>query len=360
MRPRILFCTITDAPGHGGIARVSSLVWQTIQECFPGYCERLIASSSPTGEVTPSDKLRFSTAVAQRQFRGLCDVVFFDHLGLARTQNVVPKAARRPYGVFLHSIEAWAPLTRGRLAALKQAKLRVANSHYTAARVSSAHAGVGPIKVCHLSLAQESLPEAIEAETAASPCEVLKLIRPESVLITGRIMKSERHKGHAELIRAWPAVLREVPRAQLVIVGRGDGVNELRDLADRVGVERHVLFTGFLDDRVLRQVYDRVSMFAMPSLYEGFGIVYLEAMFHHLACIGSVHDAAREVIADGRTGFLVDQGDLDGTASKIIQLLKDPCLRAQFGENGKRRLEEHFSPENFRVRFSSLLQELSQ
>ena len=360
MSPRILFCTITDIPGHGGIARVSSLVWQTIQEQFPGDCERLIASSSPTGDVSRGDKLRFSAALAERQLRDRCDMVFFDHLGLARAQNVVPKAVRRPYGVFLHSIEAWASLTRGRLDALTQAKLRVANSHYTAARVSSAHSSVGPIKVCHLSLAQESLPEAMEAETAASPSEVLNLIRPESVLITGRIMKDERHKGHAELIRAWPAVLREVPRAQLVIVGRGDGAAELQDLAVRVGVDEHVLFAGFVDDRVLRQIYGRVSMFAMPSLYEGFGIVYLEAMFHHLACIGSVHDAAREVIADGRTGFLVDQGDIGGIASRIIQLLKDSRLRAEFGENGQRRLQEQFSPEQFHSRFASLLRELSQ
>jgi phosphatidyl-myo-inositol dimannoside synthase len=358
MSPRVLFCTITDIPGHGGIARVSSLVWQTIQKHFPGTCERLIASSTPSGEVTRSDKVRFSAALTERQLRGRCDIVFFDHLGLARAQNMVPKTVRRPYGVFLHSVEAWAALTSGRLDALRQAKLRVANSHYTAGRVSSAHADAGPIEVCHLSLAQETLPGA--ADAAAGDCDLLNLIRPESVLITGRIMKNEGHKGHAELIRAWPAVLREVPRAQLVIVGRGDGAAELRDLAGHVGVAEHVLFTGFVDDRLLRRIYGRVSMFAMPSLYEGFGIVYLEAMFHRLACIGSVHDAAREVIADGRTGFLVDQGDLDDISSRMIQLLKNASLRSEFGKNGQRRLKEHFSPEQFHARFAALMRELCQ
>jgi phosphatidylinositol alpha-1,6-mannosyltransferase len=359
MSPRILFCTVTDKQDLGGIARVSSLVWGTIQEHFP-RSERVIASSSPSGELTPAGKLRFSTTVVERQLRGNCDVVFFDHLGLARTQNLVPKAVRRPYGVFLHSFEAWSPLTRGRLEALKQAKMRVANSHYTAARVSSAHAGVGPIQVCHLTLAQEILFEGACPESLCGNSEILKLIRPESVLVTGRMAKSERYKGHTELIRSWPRILRDVPRAQLVIVGRGDGIQELQELAVDLGVDGHVLFTGFVENRVLKEIYRRVSMFAMPSRCEGFGIVYLEAMFHCLACIGSIHDAAGEVIADGQTGFLVDQGDPEGMSAKIVMLLKDPDLRARFGENGHRRLQECFSPERFSARFSGLMRELIQ
>ena len=360
MHPRVLFCSVTDLPGHGGIARVSSMAWQTIQEEYPGACERLIASSSPTGELTSADKVRFSAALAERQLRSRCDVVFFDHLGLARVQNLVPKRVRRPYGVFLHSVEAWAPLSRSRQQALKHAKLRVANSHYTADRISSEQACAGPIQVCYLTLARETIFEAREARSASNGCHALRLIRPGSVLIAGRIVRSERHKGHAELIRSWPLVLRDAPNSQLVIVGQGDGVAELQDLAATLGVKEHVLFTGFVDDRTLREIYARVSLFAMPSRGEGFGIVYLEAMFHRLACIGSVDGAAREVIVDGETGFLVNQGDLNSIAARVTQLLKDAHLRAKFGENGFRRVQAHFSPEQFHSRFANLMRELSE
>jgi phosphatidylinositol alpha-1,6-mannosyltransferase len=115
-----------------------------------------------------------------------------------------------------------------------------------------------------------------------------------------------------------------------------------------------------VDDDLLREIYGRVSLFAMPSRGEGFGIVYLEAMAHRLACIGSIFDAAGELIADGESGFLVDPNNLEGMAARIVQLLKDASLRAEFGETGYRRLQEHFSPERFHTRFADLMRNLSQ
>ena len=64
----------------------------------------------------------------------------------------------------------------------------------------------------------------------------------------------------------------------------------------------------------------------MPSRGEGFGIVYLEAMRHQLACIGSIHDAAGEIIVDGETGFLVNQDNSTELATKVVQLLTDSSL----------------------------------
>jgi phosphatidyl-myo-inositol dimannoside synthase len=360
--PALLHCTVTREPGHGGIARVSSLVWQVMESLYPGSCELLEAAAKQTDSISLSRKIAFCSTAVRKQLSGQCDLLFFDHLGLARVQSIIPAQLRRPYGIFLHSIEAWNSLSSDRLRTLVQAKVRVANSHYTAARIAAAHPEVGPIDVCQLTLGEwtESPGQTPSKQSACGAQEdVLARIRPASVLVVGRMMKSERHKGHDELIRAWPLVQQKVPGAQLVVVGRGDDVPRLQAATRQNGMSEHVFFTGQVDDLTLRSIYQRVALFAMPSRAEGFGIVYLEAMRHRLACIGSIHDAAREIIVDGETGFLVDQNDTEALAARISQLLTDQGLRLQFGYRGFERLHAEFSLEKFQARMSELLAKLA-
>jgi len=97
-------------------------------------------------------------------------------------------------------------------------------------------------------------------------------------------------------------------------------------------------------------------VFAMPSRGEGFGIAYLEAMAHGLPCIGSVHDAAGEVIEDGVTGYLVDQSDTRALADRVSRLLGDDAGRREMGEAGRRRLRERFTADRFARRLGDLVE----
>jgi glycosyltransferase involved in cell wall biosynthesis len=300
--------------------------------------------------------LRFSAKVIWRQLRGSCDVVFFDHVGLARVQSLIPRFLRRPYGVFLHSIEAWAPLNRNRLKTLANAKLRIANSNYTAARVAAAHPEIGEIHVCHLTLGLGV--SKLDRLGGSIQQNLVGQIRDKSVLIVGRMMREESYKGHDRLIHAWPLVLKSVPDAQLVIVGGGDDVTRLKMLAEQLNAAGNILFTGRVSDETLDAIYAKSSVFAMPSRAEGFGMVYLEAMAHRLACIGSVHDAAREFIVNEETGFLVDQDDTPCLAAKIVLLLTDSTLRDRLGHRGFERLQAHFSFQRFEDRVAELLSQL--
>ena len=340
--------------GQGGIARVSCLLWRVIQDLYPNSCEMVIAASSGPDRFGWADKAGFAGTVALRQIRRKCDVVFFDHLGLARAQALVPRSHRRPYGVFLHSIEAWTTLSRDRRQALANAKVRVANSYHTAARIAAAHPEIGEIDVCHLALG----PEMSNSNREVVDRSLLEQIKPASILIVGRMMSSERHKGHDQLIQAWPMVKQQLPDAQLVIVGRGDDVPRLQALVGSHHIEKSVLFTGPVNDETLKSIYQRAAVFAMPSRAEGFGVVYLEAMSYCLPCVGSTQDAAGEIIVDGETGFLVDQSDIPRLAEKMIGLLQDPSLRRRLGCNGRERLHRQFSFERFHTRMSELFDKL--
>jgi phosphatidylinositol alpha-1,6-mannosyltransferase len=146
-----------------------------------------------------------------------------------------------------------------------------------------------------------------------------------------------------------------VPEARLVFVGTGDDVERLRAKAQDHGVGDHVRFTGFLPDAALKQAYQDAAVFAMPSRGEGFGLAYLEAMSAGLPCVGSVHDAAPEIIEDGVTGFLVDQANKAQLVDRLRVLLTEPTRRREMGRHGYDRWEREFTYEQFRRRFLAAL-----
>ncbi len=364
-RPPAMLCSVTQEPGHGGIARVARLVWQVLQEVSGSQCK--LITLIPRGLEPPksTDKLRFAAKVVRKLINHDVDWIIFDHLSLARVQRLVPRAFRRPYAVLLYSIEAWSPLSPKLKEILRQARVRIAISHYTAKRVSEVNPEIGPIDVCHLALlpiqyriqdaSEENPLVATDPDPDWSP---VKRIQSNSVLIVGRMFSTERYKGHDHLIGAWPDLKARVPDAQLVIVGRGDDVPRLRAKAEQTGSGASILFTGQVSESTLQAIYKQVSVFAMPSRNEGFGLVYLEAMQHRLPCIGSIHDAAAEVIEDGVTGFLVDQTDKNSLVDALARLLENPAQRRQMGEAGFERFQKEFSFEQFKERFLTALKPL--
>jgi len=355
-------CTIDQLPGNGGVSRVSTLLWRVMQDLCGERCKRVILSADGTAPLRARDKGRFAATVIAGQLTNAFDWLFFDHLGPATVQSVLPRYLRRPYGIFLYSIEAWNDLNLVQRHTLKAATVRVACSHHTAQRIRVAHPEVGNIQVCHLGLPPRDIhaprsPRAAHADGFVDRT-VLDRIRANAVLIVGRMVASERHKGHEQLIRAWPHVRRHVPDAQLVVVGRGDDGDRLMSLAARQTTDDTIYFTGWVNDATLAEIYRRATVFALPSDGEGFGLVLIEAMRHGLPCVASHSDATREIVADGETGFLVDHDKGDDICRAIVSLLNDRAMRERFGRAGSDRVTAVFSFEAFRARFLSAIEPL--
>jgi phosphatidylinositol alpha-1,6-mannosyltransferase len=154
--------------------------------------------------------------------------------------------------------------------------------------------------------------------------------------------------GHDALIAAWPSVRAQVADAELWIAGEGNDLPRLEQLARTLGVAQAVHFLGRVSDEQLGELYRSAALFVMPSRQEGFGLVYAEAMWHGLPCIGSTADAAGDVIVDGETGLLVPYGDVAAIASAIATLLTDRDRAERMGQAGQRRAREQFSYARFR------------
>ena len=339
-------------PTGGGTAVVARLLWAVFQQRWPSEARLLMLMEGARTLPSFAEKVRFAIRVAGTQVSGNTDWILFSHLGLATVQQGLPRRLRTPYGIVLYGTEIWRPLTRGEHQVLADASLRMAISPFTASRVMEMHPDIGPVDVCPLALPQTegAGQPASDRETAAIP-----KLGPHAVLVVGRMLNAERYKGHDELIDAWPQVVAAVPDARLVIAGHGDDVPRLQAKAAQSSAGRSITFVGFVSQAVREALYEQTALFALPSRGEGFGLVYLEAMAHRRACVGSIHDAARDVIVDGRTGRLVDQDDRDTLASTIASLLLDQDRRRQMGEEGYRRLQEQFSFDSFATRLGALL-----
>ncbi len=85
-------------------------------------------------------------------------------------------------------------------------------------------------------------------------------------------------------------------------------------------------------------------------------MVYAEAMWHGLPCIGSTADAAGQVIADGKTGILVPYGDVRALTEALVSLLSDPERARALGDAGRERSRDYFCYERFRRDFLAALE----
>src|SRR4030088_3131783 len=132
-----------------------------------------------------------------------------------------------------------------------------------------------------------------------------------------------------------PLLLERVPRARAIIAGGGDLEPYLRDLAQDVGVAKRVHVLGPRKD--VPALMHAMDVFAMPSIWEGFGLVLLEAMAAGRPIVASRVAPIPEVVLDGQTGLLVPAGDSLALAEALARLASDPALAARLGEAGRER-----------------------
>jgi len=177
-----------------------------------------------------------------------------------------------------------------------------------------------------------------------------------SIVYLGRL---ERRKGTIDLLRAIPEVVKQVPEVHFTLIGADrrhcpGGRTHAEFAADELprDVQDHISFLGELPTPEVDRWLQSADLFVAPSLYESFGLIFLEAMRWQTPVIGTRTGGIPEIIQDGVTGALVAPGSPRELAAKMVELLNDDAQRARLGLAGRRRVEEHFSVERMAQRVS--------
>ncbi len=145
------------------------------------------------------------------------------------------------------------------------------------------------------------------------------------VLLVGRLVYE---KGFQLALEALPEVIEHVGNVRFLVAGSGTHEQELKAQAERLGLSRHGTFLGWIGDDVLHSLYRIADLCVVPSIYEPFGLVALEAMASGCACIVADTGGLREVVPRGeRVGLRFNGGDAEHLGVMIERLLIDGGLR---------------------------------
>jgi glycogen(starch) synthase len=148
------------------------------------------------------------------------------------------------------------------------------------------------------------------------------------VVAAGRL---EWEKGFSTLLRALPAVVNHRPATRVVVAGRGSYAQVLRGLAEELRVDGCLVWPGQLGARQLAALFTAADVVVVPSRYEPFGLVALEAQATGAPVVVTRTGGLAGLVQDGATGRVIEPGDVDRLAAVLDELLGDEPLRRRLG-----------------------------
>jgi phosphatidyl-myo-inositol dimannoside synthase len=357
-----------DLLGLGGIQEASRQTAAAMHHILlrRGWSETFLGLNDPTGDQTLGvgdqriqftgmgrSKLRFLLqAIAHADAR----IVMAAHVNLAVVADIMrffsPKIK---IVVVSHGVEIWERLPIYRRMSLRSADVVLATTSYNAGKLVDLQK-VPPAKI-------RSLPWPLGlrmldlAESAATLRVPDAFPQGRVILTVGRWMSSERYKGADELIRALADLRGSFPDLSLVLVGSGDDVPRLKQIAADLGLAGA---TRFLDDVSCEQLaacYSRCEIFALPSWGEGFGLVFLEAMAFGKPLVGARAGGIGDLLKDCVNGILVPPRDIAALVQALDQLLRHQPLRDKLGRRGAEMVRLKYRFDGFERELENILLE---
>lgn len=165
----------------------------------------------------------------------------------------------------------------------------------------------------------------------------------EDTFLLGCVGVLSPDKGQESLIRALAEVRRKYPAVRLLLAGDGPCRARLEALARELGLGDAVIFAGFVAD--VEEVYAALDLFLLPSLFEALSNALMSAMAYALPSIAFNCGGPAEIIEDGKSGLLVEVGNVNALTASIARMLDSPEFAKMIGMQGRERIQENFSVE---------------
>lgn len=175
---------------------------------------------------------------------------------------------------------------------------------------------------------------------------------PQDRILVTTVASLTPQKGHSTLLQALRWVTAEYSHVMAIFVGDGELRPELEQQSEKLGLKSYVLFMGKSDN--VPAILAASDIFALPSLWEGFGIALIEAWMAGLPVVASRVDGIAEIVDDRRNGILVPPGEVESLASALLELIKDSEQRIVIGQKGHETALERFTIQKIARQFLTL------
>ncbi|MDN5200915.1 glycosyltransferase [Fulvivirgaceae bacterium BMA10] len=172
-------------------------------------------------------------------------------------------------------------------------------------------------------------------------------------IVLGNAGRLVEQKGQKYLIHLAQRLKEQGLKFKLLIAGVGKLEPELKQLSKEFGVEKEILFLGFIDN--IKGFMESIDIFLLSSLWEGFGYVITEAMASQKPVVAFDISSNPEVVSDGESGYLAEAKNMDDFYSKVEKLMTSEKLRDQFGKAGRKLVEERFTMEKAQKEVESFI-----
>lgn len=165
------------------------------------------------------------------------------------------------------------------------------------------------------------------------------------ILTVGRIVEK---KGHEFAIRAILKIIKDRKNIQYLIAGDGPLRNRLESLVYEFGIEEYISFLGPVSQEQVIALYRDAHIFVLSSVtahdgdQEGLPVVLVEALASGIPVVSTDHTGIPEIVTDGKSGFIVPEGDCNLLADRINYLIENPDIWPRMGEFGRKFVAAHF------------------
>ncbi len=276
------------------------------------------------------------------------DVVILSHINLLLIGWVIKKISPSTKIVLLaHGIEIWYPLGSRRRSMLHRCDLVLAVSTYTKNVIIDVHELPGEKCAVLNNCLDPYLPLPSILKKNKALLDKYGFNATDTILMTlTRLSSKERYKGYDNVIRAMAVIKPNHGSIKYLVAGSFDDNEKsfVDGLLRQYGLEDNVALPGYIEDEELEDHFAMSDMYVMPSRKEGFGIVFIEAMYYGLPVIAGNQDGSTDALLNGQLGQLVNPEDVNGIASAITNIVE---RRSSFIP-GRKLLMQNFSYETYK------------
>lgn len=184
--------------------------------------------------------------------------------------------------------------------------------------------------------------------------------RPEGKFVVGSVKSLSSNYGNEYIIKAFAEIVKRNPDldCSLELIGKGPHQGKLTLLAWALGIDDKVNFRGFIPNDSLPQEFEKFSITCYMSNSESFGVSAIESMACECPVVASDADGFREVIEDGKTGFIVPRKDYMAAADAIQKFIDNPQLIESMGKAGREKVCSKYRWEDNVEKMISIYREL--
>lgn len=281
-------------------------------------------------------------------------VVILSHINLLMIGWTIKKIAPRTRVILMaHGIEIWGKISKAKSLMLGSVDDIWAVSSYTRSRIIDSH-GMAPGKISVLNNCLDPfLPEEKNIHVPAHLYGRYKIQEGQSLLFTlTRLSSKEKYKGYDDVLTALSRL--KDPSIKYILAGKADK-EELALMQQKInetGLQDQVILAGFIPDTELASHFKMSDCYIMPSSKEGFGIVFIEAMYYGVPVIGGNADGTMDALKNGQLGTAVEPGNIAAISSAIQNVLQHKAQHLP----DKKTLTENFSYPVYKEKMQQLLQ----